>query len=402
MSQHLLLMEITEFSIRRRLINLTPVIRAPKNRWSPAKQIVSTALKLFNLPRDTLIILTADKGSGDHHERDVLAEVHAMLFETDDDIQSQQEQESFVTNEQEIRVETQRTEKPVEPHISKFSSRLREVARKKTEKAQPTCDLKSYAIARTARRQEQQLRLSNIKKRIFRSLENESGNSKPSAKEILHQLKLKELEKLRPEMSKNIVFKIVNEEQVDTTKDNEVTVKNYPKITYTKQKVSSTNYKQEEMKFKENESTISKLKVPEEQPKRAVLNANKPHVTKVEYLPKLDFNSESIEVNGILSEDQKDTLETKIVKSTSVKENPTEKQIVPDVEKSVRKCSLTIVNNIGSKRRSSTSGLTDSKKLKTEDPDLPAARNSLNFDLSDSVVEFLQVSKPNPVSAVNN
>lgn len=323
-----------------------------------------------------------------------------MLFETDDDIQSQQEQESFVTNDQEIRVETQRTEKPVESHISKFSSRLRELARKKTEKAQPTCDLKSYAIARTARRQEQQLRLSNIKKRIFRSLENESGNSKPSAKEILHQLKLKELEKLRPEMSKNIVFKIVHEEQVDTTKDNEVTVKNYPKITYTKQKVSSTNHKQEEMKFKENESTISKLKVPEEQPKRAVLNANKPHVTKVEYLPKLDFNSENIEINGILLEDQKDTLETKIVKSTSVKENPIEQQIVPDVDKSVRKCSLTIVNNIGSKRRSS--GLTDSKRLKTEDPDLPSARNSLNFDLSDSVVEFLQVSNQYPFSEVYN
>lgn len=328
----------------------------------------------------------------------MLAEVHAMLFETEEDTQSQQEHESCASNEQEIQVEPQRTEKPVESHLSKFSSRLREMARKKTEKAQPTCDLKSYAIARTARKQEQQLRLSNIKKRIFRSLENETGYSKPSAKEILHQLKLKELEKLRPEMSKNIVFKIVNE--VDTTKDNEVTVKNFPKITYTKQKVYSTNHKKEERKFKENECTISKLKVAEEQPKRTVLNANKPLVTKVEYL------------SEIFSENQKDTLQTESVKSNTVKKNPTKEHIVPDVEKSVRKCSLTIVNNIKperrsslsavAKKRSSTSGKTNSKRLKTEDTELPAARNSLNFDLSDSVVEFLQVSKQNPPSTVYN
>lgn len=325
-----------------------------------------------------------------------------MLFETEEDTPSQKEQEK----QQEIQVEPQRIEKPVESLLSKFSSRLREMTRKNTEKAQPTCDLKSYAIARTARKQEQQMRLTNIKKRIFRSLENESGNSKPSAKEMLHQLKLKELEKLRPEMSKNIVFKIVNEEQVDTTKDNEVTVKNFPKITYTKEKVYSTNHKEEERKFIEDECTISKLKVPEEHPKITVLNANKPLVTKVEYLPKLNFNSE------ILPENQRDTLQTEIFKPNTVKTNLTKEHIVPDVEKSVRKCSLTIVNNIKPERRSSLSAVatkrpstdekTDSKRLKTEDTELPAARNSLNFDLSDSVVEFLQVSKQNLLSTVYN
>ncbi|XP_064537925.1 protein teflon isoform X2 [Drosophila montana] len=49
-----------------------------------------------------------------------------------------------------------------------------ETTKLKSAKSKSTCDYKSYAIARSVRKRQQQQRLNNIKKRIVRSLENDS------------------------------------------------------------------------------------------------------------------------------------------------------------------------------------------------------------------------------------
>lgn len=271
-----------------------------------------------------------------------------MLFETEEKPESQPERKLCSTNQQLNQLQdtkSQETEQIVGPHQFKFSARLREFTKRNSEKSQTTCDLKSYAISRTARKQEQQLRLSNIKDRIFRSLENEPINLNPST---------------RKEASKEIQTK--------------------SKSTYSKCKVYTANQKQHKSNLKDTNSTINKMKSPQgvtkennEQEKIDVLNTNgttsfggssvSPLVTKVECLPNFDFK-----------DPHSDIMKSSHISSLGTIANP------PML------CQP-------SKKRPSLSELTESKRLKSEESGMPAPRSSLNFDLSDSVVEFLEVKK---------
>lgn len=362
----------------------------------------------------------------------MLAEVHAMLFETEETSESQPENKFCLTDQQQNQLEPQKTlqdavaqntDQPIESHHSKFSSRLREFKKRNTEKAQPTYDLKSYAISRNARKYEQQLRLSNITKRIYRSLENEPANCNPStrketSKQILNQTKLNELKKLMPsKLSKKKCNEVKEEEAVNRL----------PKITYSQCKVYTANQKQLKSNLKDNNSNINQIKSTLgvtnenlEQPKTTVLNTNRtsfagssasPLVTNVEYLPNFDFKL----VKSPLCETSSNNLnyipQTKIVKPSTVMENLTEDYFVENVEKLLRTTTNAQIEDplkdimksshkstfstVGSpqmsKKRPSLSELTESKRFKSEEPGIPAPRSSLNFDLSDSVVEFLQV-----------
>ncbi|XP_030554625.1 protein teflon isoform X2 [Drosophila novamexicana] len=67
------------------------------------------------------------------------------------------------------------THTQLEEHNSKSARRSNlETTKLKSAKYKSTCDYKSYAIARSIRKRQQQQRLNNIKKRIVRSLENDS------------------------------------------------------------------------------------------------------------------------------------------------------------------------------------------------------------------------------------
>lgn len=298
-----------------------------------------------------------------------------MLFETDEKIESQPEKKLYSTDQQQNQLQdtmSQEIEQTVGSHQFKFSSRLREFKKRNFEKSQTTCDLKSYAISRTVRKQEQQLRLSNIKDRIFRSLENDPINLNPST---------------RKEASKVIL---------NQTK---------AKSTYSKCKVYTANQKQHKSNLQDTNSTINKIKSPQgiteennEQEEIDVLNTNETTsfggssvsalVTKVECLPNFDFE--------VLK-----NVEKLLPNATTVK--------MEDPHSDIKKSS--IISSVGtivnppmlcqpSKKRPSLSELAESKRFKSEESGMPAPRSSLSFDLSDSVVEFLQVKKIKPLSTI--
>ncbi|XP_017146220.1 protein teflon [Drosophila miranda] len=120
--------------------------------------------------------------------RNILAEVEAMLLEDEGDISpsSQTVQSVHCRAERKIQAEpiitetpvkktyckVNYTEKEIEAHISKGFRRARKPGR--VEKPPSICDLKSYNITRHSRKREAiKQRLSSVKKRIMRSLEND-------------------------------------------------------------------------------------------------------------------------------------------------------------------------------------------------------------------------------------
>ncbi|XP_032596764.1 protein teflon [Drosophila grimshawi] len=138
---------------------------------------------------------------------DVVAEVVAMLLKDDQSVEATQTQLEDNTDDglelqklqqaaglQSIEVRNEQSQSanylndkpqikdttPLKPtnqkaatNLKRFRHRWEMAAKMKTEKPQSICNLKSYAIARSARKRVQQQQMSNIKKRILRSLENE-------------------------------------------------------------------------------------------------------------------------------------------------------------------------------------------------------------------------------------
>ncbi|XP_001360712.4 protein teflon isoform X1 [Drosophila pseudoobscura] len=120
--------------------------------------------------------------------RNILAEVEAMLLEDEGDISpsSQTVQSVHCRAERKIQAEPIITETPVKKTYSKVNYTEKEIeahsskgfrcARKpgRVEKPPSICDLKSYNITRHSRKREAiKQRLSSVKKRIMRSLEND-------------------------------------------------------------------------------------------------------------------------------------------------------------------------------------------------------------------------------------
>ncbi|KAH8418618.1 hypothetical protein KR222_006748 [Zaprionus bogoriensis] len=408
------------------------------------------------VPTPTMLSVDKCSGSAQPRKRDVLAEVEAMLFEEEQQAESQQEnhdgteqilQEIQLHIEESITTENavpKLSQMPAKPHHYKFV-----VGRRSAAKTQPTCDLRSYAIARSARKREQQRRLASMKKRIFRSLENDqqARRNRP-VKKLIDKLKFNELEKLIKETK-------------DYRIEEEVVLKQLPK-TKSEESAHTTNSQQAQCKPKEKISAINKfkalLRVPRSnsvrpieelkqiknendvKPKSAIPRpakittstepATRPsvYVSKVEYLPKLDLKQEKSQAVEVLCS-QTNTSRQTTVKATQPKEA---------IDNLLRKSTLTVVKlestaAVKPRRRSSltaafsppksskqlershsfseqeqmnlalsspkntikrtttnSSEFSASKRIKAEDTKIKAARSSLNFDLSDSVVEFLQ------------
>ncbi|KAM8712626.1 hypothetical protein ACLKA7_013028 [Drosophila subpalustris] len=83
------------------------------------------------------------------------------------------------------------TEKTITTTRAKRSSRIQEAGNRK----QPLCNPKSYAIARSARKREQQQRLSILKRRIIRSLQNDEVKS---IRKPFREQQINDLQKLLP------------------------------------------------------------------------------------------------------------------------------------------------------------------------------------------------------------
>ncbi|ALC40526.1 tef [Drosophila busckii] len=376
-------------------------------------------------------------------KRNVLAEVEAMLFDEETNIQQETavdhstelqqilqsagvqvtSQESQVEPEQPKRTSESivaqpiLTEEPSRCHNNNVNctgkeiedlnapgqSRMRTTAKGNLGKAHTICDLKSYTIARSARKREQQQRLGHIKKRIFRSLKSKPVKpmrlpfSEIKMEQIMKQFNLipkqnfttKKLTENQAELKLNANQEILqptvkvnnlktspnpssNFEIMSAQKD-KVNALTKPKIIKnmlsTEEKCKPKNISS--VKIATNAILIERVKEPTKSVEKNEINrqtVKKPiEITKIENLPNINFVKPNQSAAGAAKKPvERPTLTGFINQLTNVKEPYTK-----------RKSTTSITAD-------STIKSTDGKRAKTE------TNTSLSFDLSESVVEFLQ------------
>lgn len=295
---------------------------------------------------------------------------------------------------------------------SKHTKRIHEAATriKSIKNIQPLCNLKSYAIARSARKREQQRRLGSIKKRIFRCLENDEIKLNCQSlreKHLYEHQKNKNKPLLDIEGGDKInAIKLQGQNNVieNIAESSKKAVDFPPNDVFTNSSMSNIVMKPTKSeKIFENSSTTN--------------NTHKSLspiiIQKIECLPKIDLKLEKRKLTKICSQEyvaenqQTEKPENEIKKrqhrsSLTVTSSPTivvkrpascpsysapnsgeahMQPIKPEINNSLKQ---------NSKRKhaplSASIESVEEKQTKAEDNN----RESLNFNLSESVVEFLQ------------
>ncbi|XP_034477569.1 protein teflon isoform X2 [Drosophila innubila] len=297
---------------------------------------------------------------------------------------------------------------------SKRNIRIQEAGNRNKfiKRSQPLCNPKSYAIARSARKLEQQQRLSNIKSRIIRSLESDEIKTirQPFREQQLNEQQkllknkqhLKKLDITKLESGAAIKSEVKNNSMNffhnDNNNKDEVDF-NPPKSNniIKPDKISKCN------SFTNTKRTISSpiiINKIEYLPK-LVLNLNKSHSTKI------SSQEHTAKWNNVVNQMEKPENEIQIPRrrsSLTVESSP-----AMVTKRPARRPSYSAANSRQTqmqcvkpetkqnKRKQSSANISeiDKKRTKTKDN----SRGSLNFDPSDSVVEFTQDLKTSQIDA---
>ncbi|XP_023160001.2 protein teflon isoform X2 [Drosophila hydei] len=302
-----------------------------------------------------------------------------------------------------------------------------ETIKPKAEKTKLTCDYKSYAIARSARKREQQQRMQNIKKRIFSSLKNDSRRLhrvpfKPANENTLIEedllLRAQSVAKQKQSLIKDQLVKINQHKQLLPTKIKcKLNAKSTPSVQADVNRLRSDEKltkdfelatQSKPMKPKSNNPIKTEQKTRHINVDHEQINISNQHressaavTKKLEELPKLEINKTYSQiqlgklilgssVSKISSIDRPLQRRASISEGSSpvLKERPARRPSCsePSIRKSELQFKLETTDN---ENKESSIVPVDTKSNKT-DQNIPN-RLSLNFDLSESVVEFLQM-----------
>ncbi|KAL7736750.1 hypothetical protein ACLKA6_015602 [Drosophila palustris] len=291
------------------------------------------------------------------------------------------------------------TDKKITTTRAKRTSRIQEAGNRK----QPLCNPKSYAIARSARKREQQQRLSIMKRRIIRSLQNDEVKS---IRKPFREQQINDLQKLLPN----------NQHKITKLKPL-VTIDEAAQKIMILQKENSSKGNLQSFKIDVNlpsnklDLYLPKSKMVEKPNQISEYNtiSSPIIIKKIEYLPKLTLNldkSQSIKLSSLEHTLKRNNEAVQMEKpANEMLKQPRRRSSISGIsspamvaKKRARRpsysdpnCRQTQMQSVKPelKRKQLTMNISEAvKEKRTKPEDSPQLFPS--FDLSESVVEFLQ------------